>query len=101
MEQAGGNIFSIFFPLILIFFIFYILVFLPQRKKEREHKKMIDSLQRGDYVSTTAGMQGIIIEIKDDAVILKVVPSEVKIRFDKSAISAKLQNQPLKEKKRK
>jgi preprotein translocase subunit YajC len=101
MEQTtGGNIFSIFFPLILIFFIFYILIFLPQRKKEKEHKKMIDSLQRGDYVSTTAGIQGIIVEIKDDAVVLKVLPSEVKIRFDKSAISAKLQNLPLKEKKK-
>ncbi|MCS7184736.1 MAG: preprotein translocase subunit YajC [bacterium] len=51
-------------PIFVIFFIFYLLLVVPQRKKMKEHEKMLANLKKGDYVITNSGLVCQIINIK-------------------------------------
>ena len=52
------SMFASFIPLILIFLIFYFLLIRPQQKKQKEHRKLLDSIQRGDEILTSGGIVG-------------------------------------------
>jgi preprotein translocase subunit YajC len=70
----------------LVFVIFYFLIIRPQNKKQKETKKMLASLKKGDRVVTIGGIHGSITSIKDDTVTLKI-DSSTKMTFSRSAIS--------------
>jgi preprotein translocase subunit YajC len=74
-----------FLPLIFIFVIFYFLLIRPQQKKQKEHAKLVSGLKSGDRVITTAGIHGLITNVKDTTVSLKVADN-VKIEMDRAAI---------------
>ena len=80
-----------FFPLILIFVIFYFLLIRPQKSKEKEHRKMLANLNKNDEVVTSSGIHGTIINVKDKSVILRI-DENVKIEIEKNCISYKKQN---------
>ena len=77
-----------FAPLIAIVAIFYLLVILPQQKRTKEHKKMIESLKVGDEVLTTGGIFGVITGIADQLFTIEIA-KDVKIKITKSAIATK------------
>ncbi len=81
-----GNPFSGFIPLILIFFIFYFLLIRPQQKREKEHKKMLAELKKGDYIITTGGIYGTITNVKPETVELKI-DDNTKIQLLKNAVA--------------
>ncbi len=68
-----------FIPLILIFVIFYFFLIRPQQKKVKEHKKMVESLKRGDKVITTGGIVGSIERIIDDDKVEVSISDDVKV----------------------
>ncbi|MBM3802186.1 MAG: preprotein translocase subunit YajC [Acidimicrobiia bacterium] len=68
--------------------IFYFIVFLPNRKRQKALQDMLNNLKNGDKVVTSGGIFGIIAGIKDDRVQLKVA-DQVKIEVSKSAIVSK------------
>jgi preprotein translocase subunit YajC len=70
----------------LVFVIFYFLIIRPQNKKQKETKKMLASLKKGDRVVSIGGIHGTITSIKDDTVVLKT-DSSTKMTFSRSAIS--------------
>ena len=55
-----------FVPLILIFVIFYFFLIRPQQKKVKEHKKMVESLKRGDKIITSGGIVGTVERVIDN-----------------------------------
>lgn len=74
-----------FVPLILMFVIFWFLLIRPQQKRAKEHKAMLENLKRGDYVVTSGGMIGRILEIDTDAMLLEC--GESKLRMTRGAIA--------------
>ena len=66
-------------PLILIFVIFYFFLIRPQQKKVKEHKKMVESLKRGDKVITTGGIVGSIERIIDNDKVEVSISDDVKV----------------------
>ena len=66
-------------PLVLIFVIFYFFLIRPQQKKVKEHKKMVESLKRGDKVITTGGIVGSIERIIDDDKVEVSISDDVKV----------------------
>jgi preprotein translocase subunit YajC len=76
-----------FLPMILLFVVFYFLLIRPQVKKQKEHQKLISSLQSGDAVVTNAGIHGVITNVKDRTVIVRVADN-VKLEFDRAAIAS-------------
>jgi len=74
----------------LVFVIFYFLIIRPQNKKQKETKRMLSALKKGDRVATAGGIRGTIASIRDDVVVLKV-DGNTKIEFNRSAISGVIQ----------
>ena len=74
----------------LIIVVFYFLVIRPQNRKQRDAKKMLENIRKGDRVVTIGGMHGFVDSVKDDAVVLKV-DDNVKVKFSKSAVSQVLE----------
>ena len=62
-----------FLPMILIFVAFWFLLIAPQRKKQKEHDKMIKALEKGANVKTVGGIFGTVTGVKDDFVFLGVL----------------------------
>jgi len=67
--------------------IFYFLLILPQRKKQKLHKEMVKNLKKGDRVVTTGGVYGTVTRIKPDHVEVEVA-DKVRLRVQRGAISA-------------
>jgi len=84
--SAGGGGFGMFLPMILIIVVFYFFMIRPQVKKQKDQKKYVEELKKGDKVITTAGMHGRIADINDKTVLIETEGGH-KIRHEKSAIS--------------
>jgi preprotein translocase subunit YajC len=86
--QGIGGIVSAFFPLILIFIIFYFLLIRPQSKKAKEHKQMLESLKKGDKIITTGGIYGVIEDIDGNTITLKIgIKDDVRIKINRNYIA--------------
>jgi preprotein translocase subunit YajC len=81
----GGGI-GFFVPFIFIFVIMYFVLFRPQKKRQQEQQRLMSSLKTGDRVVTTSGIHGLIANVKETTVMLKVADN-VKIELEKSAIT--------------
>lgn len=77
-----------FLPLIIIFAIFYFILIRPQQQKQKKHKSMLDSLQKGDKIITIGGVYGIIRDIKGDVLTLEIA-KDVIINTTRNAIGVK------------
>ena len=86
---GGGMATMIWFG--LIFVIMYLLLIRPQRKKQKEHAKLLEELKKGDKVVTSGGMFATIFAIDDERnrVVLKI-GENTKLEFLKSSIAAKV-----------
>src|SRR3979409_801736 len=84
---AGGI--GFFVPFIFIFVIMYFVMFRPQKKRQQQQQLLISSLKTGDRVVTNAGIHGLIANVKETTVIVKVADN-VKIEMEKSAVTTVL-----------
>ena len=73
-------------PFILIIPLFYFLLIRPQKKQQQTVKNMQNSLKKNDPVVTAGGLHGLIVNVKDDTVIIKV-SDNVKVEVNKTSIS--------------
>jgi preprotein translocase subunit YajC len=76
-----------FLPLVFILAIFYLIVFLPARRRQKKLQDMIDSLKVGDKVVTSGGIYGTIVGFKDDRIQLRIAEN-VKIELSRNAVTA-------------
>jgi len=82
-------------PFILLFFVaMYFLLFAPQQRKQKQWQAMLAQIKSGDKVTTTGGLRGTVITVKDDVLILRVAPDGVKLEIVKSAIAAVTTEEP-------
>ena len=96
-----GSPFVTFIPLILVFVIFYFLIIMPQRKRQRALDAMLDNLKSGDKVVTSGGIYGTIVSVRDDKRTVQLKISEnpvIRVEVARTAISG-LQDAPAEEKK--
>jgi preprotein translocase subunit YajC len=77
-----------FAPIVVIFGIFYLLLFLPMQKQKKAQAKMLSELKNGDSVVTTGGIIGTITAVDNDTLTLRVKPDNLKLQFARSAVSA-------------
>lgn len=80
-----GSLIS-FVPIILLFAAMYFLMIAPQRKKQKEHDKMLKALTTGDEVVTSGGIYGQITNVKEDRFVIRV-SDNTKLEVGKSFIS--------------
>ncbi len=73
-------------PLLFIFAIFYFLLIMPQQRRQKKWQTMLDALKTGDKVTTSGGLRGTIIALKDDAVHLRVPPDNLRVEVTKASV---------------
>jgi preprotein translocase subunit YajC len=84
---AGASSITMLLPLLLIP-VLYLMVFRPQQKRQKEWQQMLGSIKTGDRVTTAGGIRGIILSIKDDTIIVRVAPDNIKLEVAKTAIAS-------------
>jgi preprotein translocase subunit YajC len=84
---AGGSSIPMLLPLLLIP-VLYLVMIRPQQKRQKQWQEMLGSIKTGDRVTTAGGIRGIILSIKEDAIIIRVAPDNLKLEVAKSAIAS-------------
>lgn len=89
--EAGAqpSAISYLFPLLAIVFIYYFVLIKPQQKESQRHRKLLDSLKKGDEVVTDSGLVGTVVAVQDEFVVLKA-GENVKLKFLKSKVFNRL-----------
>ena len=79
---------TVFFILYIAFFIgiMYLLIFLPQKRRDKKNKEMLNALTVGSNITTIGGIAGKIINIKDDEVTIESGIENTKILVMRWAI---------------
>lgn len=85
-RPQGPSFFTALLPFLLVFVIFYLLIILPQRKKQKKHMSMVEQLKPGDRIVTTGGIFGTVMGVQKDRIELKVA-ANVKIDITKTAVA--------------
>ena len=75
-------------PLLLLIPLMYFVMIRPQQKRQKQWQEMLAGIKTGDRVTTAGGIRGVILSIKDDAIIIRVAPDNIKIEVAKSAIAS-------------
>ena len=73
-------------PLIFIFAIFYLLLILPQQRRQKKWHAMLEQVKAGDKVTTSGGLRGTILSLKDDAIQLRVPPDNLRLEVTKASV---------------
>ncbi len=84
---AGPGALAEFIPLILLFVIFYFMLIRPQMKRAKEHKALIEGLQKGDEILTNGGLLGSIQELGDSFVLVEVA-KDTQVKVQRASIAA-------------
>jgi preprotein translocase subunit YajC len=90
-QPQGGNpegsLISTLVMFTLIIAIFYFMILRPQQKRQKERQKMLDAVKKGDKVVTAGGLHGVVAGI-DEKTLLVQVAENVKLKFDRTAVTA-------------
>lgn len=90
----GGEMFQIIF-LVGLFVLFYFIAIRPQRKRQKEHQKMVEGLNKGDEVVTSSGILGKIVSLDEHYMVLNVA-NNVDMKFQRLHVHAVLPKGTLK-----
>jgi len=74
-----------FIPLLVIGVLFFFLMILPERKRQKQRQKMLEALKKGDRVMTSSGIYGTVVSVTNDLAVLQVADN-VRLRFSRSAV---------------
>ncbi|WP_027722442.1 preprotein translocase subunit YajC [Maridesulfovibrio zosterae] len=87
-QAQGGPMGALgsFLPLILMFAIFYFLLIRPQQKKAKEHKAMLEGIQKGDRILTAGGLYGRVVAVDGDELTIEIAEG-MQVKLDRGYIA--------------
>jgi preprotein translocase subunit YajC len=84
---SGGGIIG-FLPIFLLIPVLYFVMIRPQQKRQKQWQEMLGPIKAGDRITTAGGIRGIILSIKDDVIVIRVAPDNIKLEVAKNAIAS-------------
>jgi preprotein translocase subunit YajC len=72
--------------MVAIFAIFYFLLIMPQQRRQKKWQAMLSEIKPGDKVITSGGLTGAVMSVKDDALVLRVPPDNIKIEVTRASV---------------
>ena len=98
MQSVGS-----YLPMIVIVVAMLLIMIIPQRKRDKKMREMLESIKVGDNIKTIGGIYGKVVAVKEDLITIETGPEKAKIVFAKGAVStvesAEVENEELIEKK--
>jgi len=91
LAGQGGGDFSIFIPMIAIFAIMYLLLIRPQQRRQKEHEKLLASIDKGDSVVTAGGLHGRVTGVTDDVLTIEIAAlkgERVRVKISRARIDS-------------
>lgn len=82
-----GNLLQ-FLPMIFVLVLFYLMIFLPEKKRKKQYNGMLEALKVNDEIMTKGGIMGRLVNIQDDYVILESGPDRARIKMSKLGIAS-------------
>ena len=84
-SASGFGSLGLLLPVLLIGMV--LMTAIPNQRKQKKWNTMLESLKSGDRVTTTGGLRGTILSLRDDVVVMRVAPDNIKLEFLKSAMA--------------
>jgi preprotein translocase subunit YajC len=84
---GGGGGLSLLIMFVPMIAIFYFLLILPQQRRQKKWQAMLDQLKTGDKVTTSGGLRGTVVALKDDAIHLRVPPDNLRVEVTKASVA--------------
>lgn len=84
---GGGSLTTMIIPLVLMIGVFYFLIIRPENKRKKDAEQLRSSLKVGDQITTIGGVTGTVVNVKDDKFVLETGADQVRIEFQKWALS--------------
>ena len=84
---GAGSSLPMLLPLLLIP-VLYLVMIRPQQKRQKQWQEMLSSIKAGDRVTTAGGIRGIILSIKEDVIVIRVAPDNIRLEVAKNAIAS-------------
>lgn len=81
-------------PILLLIPVLYLLLIRPQQKRQKQWQEMLGKIKPGDRITTSGGVRGTILSIKEDAIVMKVAPDGIKMEIAKNAIASVTTQEP-------
>jgi len=75
-------------PILLFIPLLYLFMIRPQQKKQKQWQSMLASIKSGDKITTTGGIRGTIISMKEDSMVIRVAPDNLKLEVARNAIAS-------------
>ena len=94
-QGGGGNLLTLILPWVLIFGVFYVLIILPQRRRQRELQETISNLKAGDRIVTTGGIIGTVQSVRETSLILRSADKSM-LEVARSAVAGLQQEEEVK-----
>lgn len=82
LQQIGG----IALPIALIV-VFFLIMILPQRKRDKKMKEMLNNLRNGDKIKTIGGIYGIIVKRSEETLTIELIPSKARMMISRGAVA--------------
>ena len=85
MQSAAGGLTPVLM-MVGIFAVFYFLLIMPQQRRQKKWQAMLETIKPGDKVTTSGGLKGTVMSMKDDGIILRIPPDNIKMEVVRSSI---------------
>lgn len=86
--EGGGSMLIGLLPIAFLIFIMWLFLLRPQAQKQKEHQRLVASVEKNDRVVTAGGIHGVVANVEGDTVTLKIATnSDLRVKFNKGAIS--------------
>ena len=95
--QSGGFSLITIAPLLFIFAIFYLLLIMPQQRRQKKWQQMLGELKTGDKVVTSGGVRGTIVALKDDSLHLRIPPDNLRLEVTRASVVSVSNDDPVKQ----
>jgi preprotein translocase subunit YajC len=89
---AGGGLVTML-PFLLVIPLLYLMMIRPQQKRQKQWQEMLTGIKSGDKITTSGGIRGTIISLKDDSIVIRVAPDNLKLEIAKNAIASVTQEE--------
>ena len=85
---APGGGLGMLLPILLFIPLLYFMMIRPNSRRQKQWQEMLAAIKAGDRVTTAGGIRGVILSIKDDTIIIRVAPDNLKLEIAKNAIAS-------------